>query len=198
MVKPEYFVENQKSTENKHKSLAPNMSALILSSHVKNGLELAEKHRLPEIIRNFIPEHHGTNLMSFFYNKALKSKDSKNVTEDDYRYPGPIPKSKETAIVMLADAVEAATRALKNPSTGSLRKLVEELVESRFLNGELDDSELTMRDLKSIIDGFMSVLLGIFHQRIEYPKTEKNKQNGKTSSKQENRLNEEGHEDNNK
>ena len=158
------------------------MSALILTSHVRNGLELAEKNRLPKVIRDFIPEHHGTNLMKYFYKKALDENEAKDVQESDYRYPGPSPKSKETAIVMLADTIEAATRTLSNPSAGSLRKQVEELVEQRFLEGELDDSELTMRDLKGIIDGFMSVLLGIYHQRIEYPKTDDKKSNNQQSS----------------
>jgi putative nucleotidyltransferase with HDIG domain len=187
MEKPEYFVENQKDKNNKHEGLAPNMSAIILSSHVKNGLEMAEKYKLPKLIRDFIPEHHGKNLMSYFYNKAKKENDPKDLNESDYRYPGPSPKSKETAIVMLADTVEAATRTLSNPSAGRLRKQVEELVEQRFLEGELDDSDLTMRDVKGIIDGFMSVLLGIFHQRIEYPKSDENKksnvQNGSKKEK---------------
>jgi putative nucleotidyltransferase with HDIG domain len=187
MEKPEYFVENQKDKNNKHESLAPNMSAIILSSHVKNGLELAERYKLPKLIRDFIPEHHGKNLMSYFYNKAKEDSDPKDINESDFRYPGPSPKSKETAIVMLADTVEAATRTLGNPSAGRLRKQVEELVEQRFLEGELDDSDLTMRDLKGIIEGFMSVLLGIFHQRIEYPKSEESKkpntQNGSKKDK---------------
>jgi len=186
MEKPEYFVENQKDKNNKHEGLAPNMSAIILSSHVKNGLELAEKYKLPKLIRDFIPEHHGKNLMSYFYNKAKDENDPKDLNEADYRYPGPSPKSKVTAIVMLADTVEAATRTLSNPSAGRLRKQVEELVEQRFLEGELDDSDLTMRDLKGIIDGFMSVLLGIFHQRIEYPKAEESKKsNNKNGEKKE-------------
>ncbi len=185
MVKPEYFVENQKEKANRHEGLAPNMSALILTSHVKNGLELAEKNSLPKVIRDFIPEHHGTNLMKYFYNKALEDNESKDVRESDYRYPGPSPKSKETAIVMLADTIEAATRTLSNPSAGRLRKQVEELVEQRFLEGELDDSELTMRDLKGIIDGFMSVLLGIYHQRIEYPKEDEKKTTNQQTSKKE-------------
>jgi hypothetical protein len=187
MEKAEYFVENQKDKNNKHESLAPNMSAIILSSHVKNGLEMAERYKLPKLIRDFIPEHHGKNLMSYFYNKAKEDSDPKDINESDFRYPGPSPKSKETAIVMLADTVEAATRTLGNPSAGRLRKQVEELVEQRFLEGELDDSDLTMRDLKGIIDGFMSVLLGIFHQRIEYPKSEEIKksttQNGSKKDK---------------
>jgi len=169
IVKPEYFVENEQGGNNKHESLAPNMSALILASHVKNGLEMAEKHNLPKIIRDFIPEHHGRNLMSFFYNKALQNKTDSEVNDEDYRYPGPSPQSKETAIVMLADTVEAAVRTLKNPTASRIRKMVEELVEKRFLEGELDHSDLTMRDLKGIIDGFMSVLTGIYHKRIEYP-----------------------------
>jgi membrane-associated HD superfamily phosphohydrolase len=186
MEKPEYFVENQKDKYNKHEGLAPNMSAIILSSHVKNGLEMAEKFKIPKLIRDFIPEHHGKNLMSYFYNKAKKESNASDIRESDYRYPGPSPKSKETAIVMLADTVEAATRTLSNPSAGRLRKQVEELVEQRFLEGELDDSDLTMRDLKGIIDGFMSVLLGIFHQRIEYPKTEETKKsNTKDNPKKE-------------
>jgi putative nucleotidyltransferase with HDIG domain len=184
MVKPEYFVENQQSGENKHENLAPNMSALILASHVKNGLEMAEKHNLPKIIRDFIPEHHGRNLMQYFYKKALDSKEITEVNESDYRYPGPSPQSRETAIVMLADTVEAATKTLQNPTAGRLRKTVEELVEKKFLEGELDDSNLTMRDLKGIIDGFVSVLMGIYHKRIEYPKSDDNKsQNQKQAQK---------------
>jgi membrane-associated HD superfamily phosphohydrolase len=177
MEKPEYFVENEQGGQNKHEALAPNMSAIILSSHVKAGLEMAEKNNLPKIIRDFIPEHHGRNLMSFFYNKAKQGKDEKDLNIDDYRYPGPSPQSKETAIVMLADTVEAATKTLKNPTAGRLRKMVEELVEKRFLEGELDNSDLTMRDLKGIIDGFMSVLSGIYHKRIEYPNDDENKKN---------------------
>jgi len=175
MVKPEYFVENEKGSESKHNSLAPNMSALILASHVKSGLEMAEEYNLPKIIRDFIPEHHGKNLMSFFYDKALKSKEINEVNEMDYRYPGPSPQSKETAIVMLADTVEAASKTLSNPTPSRMRKLVEDLVEKRFLEGELDDSELTMQDLKRITDAFLSVLSGIYHKRVEYPSSDSNK-----------------------
>jgi putative nucleotidyltransferase with HDIG domain len=173
MNKPEYFIENQKGSENRHDSLAPNMSALILSTHVKEGIEMAEEYKLPKIIRDFIPEHHGNSLMKYFFNRATKVKDSKEINEADYRYPGPRPQSKETALVMLADTVEAATRTIKNPSPSRVRKLVEDLVEEKFLSGELDDSELTMRDLNSITDGFMSVLLGIYHDRVEYPESKK-------------------------
>lgn len=184
MEKPEYFVENEQGGENKHESLAPNMSAIILSSHVKAGLEMAEEYNLPKLISDFIPEHHGRNVMSFFYSKALQGHEEKDINLEDYRYPGPSPQSKETAIVMLADTVEAATKTLKNPSTGRLRKMVEELVEKRFLEGELDDSDLTMRDLKGIIDGFISVLSGIYHKRIEYPDDEDKKKSTEKKEQQ--------------
>jgi putative nucleotidyltransferase with HDIG domain len=189
MVKPEYFVENEQGGENKHKALTPKMSALILASHVKSGLELADEHNIPKMIRDFIPQHHGKNLMTFFYDKAIKSKESTEINESDYRYPGPSPQSKETAIVMLADTIEAAAKTLNNPSTSRLRKLVEELVEKRFLEGELDDSDLTMRDINGIIDGFTSVLQGIYHKRIEYPK-QQNSKNGavKNGTKKENAV----------
>jgi putative nucleotidyltransferase with HDIG domain len=173
--RPEYFMENEATGENRHKSLAPNMSALILASHVKTGLELAEKYKLPRDVRNFIPEHHGINLMAYFYNKALETQPDSEIHEADYRYPGPSPHSKETAIVMLADTVEAAARSLTNPTPGRLRKLAEELIEKRFLEGELDDSDLTMRDLKAIIDAFIPVLTGIYHKRVQYPKSDEKK-----------------------
>lgn len=174
MTKAEYFIENQKGGTNRHETLTPSMSALVLSAHVKNGLEMAEKHGLPKRVSDFIPEHHGTNLMSYFWSKA-KEQDDGELSESDFRYPGPKPQSRETAIVMMADTIEAATRTLKNPSPGRMRKMVEELVQKRYLEGELDDCNLTMRDLKGIIEGFMSVLTGIYHDRIEYPEEEKKK-----------------------
>jgi cyclic-di-AMP phosphodiesterase PgpH len=186
MSKPEYFVENQKGGENKHESLASNMSALILAAHVKNGIELAQEYNIPKKIRDFIPEHHGTNVMSFFYNKALESSEDGDINIEDYRYPGPKPQSKETAIVMLADTVEAAAKTLKSPTPGRMRKLVGDLVEKRFLEGELEDCDLTMRDLKGIIEGFVSVLIGIYHERIEYPEDDKNKKNTKGKNKDQN------------
>ncbi|APF18413.1 HD family phosphohydrolase [Caldithrix abyssi] len=175
MEKPQYFVENQMNAENRHDQLNPNMSALILASHVKNGIELAKKYGIPKRIRDFIPEHHGTNLMSFFYNKAKEMYGEDEVNESDYRYPGPRPRSKETAIVMLADAVEAATRTLSNPTPSKLRAFVEELVDRRFKEGELDDSDLTFKDLKKIINAFLPVLYGVFQHRVEYPEQKEKK-----------------------
>ncbi|MCD6374828.1 MAG: HDIG domain-containing protein [Caldisericaceae bacterium] len=186
MEKPQYFVENQMNAENRHDQLNPNMSALILASHVKNGIELAKKYGIPKRIRDFIPEHHGTNLMSYFYNKAKEMYGEDEVNESDYRYPGPRPQSKETAIVMLADSVEAATRTLNNPTPSKLRAFIEDLVDKRFKEGELDDSDLTFKDLKKIIDAFLPVLYGVFQHRVEYPDQKEKKAVLKTvKSKQE-------------
>jgi len=171
--KPEYFVENQMDAENRHNQLSPNMSALILASHVKSGIEMAKKYGIPKRIRDFIPEHHGTNIMKYFYNKAVQAVGENDVNETDFRYPGPKPQSKETAIVMLADAVEAATRTLQNPTPSKLRAFVENLVDERFTEGELDECDITMRDIKMIIDAFLPVLYGVFQHRIEYPEAEK-------------------------
>ncbi len=170
MDKPEYFIENQMDANNRHSKLKPNMSALILASHVKIGLDMAEKYNMPQRIQDFIAEHHGTSLMYFFYNKAVAlAGDKDNVNESDFRYPGPKPQSKATAIVMLADSVEAATRSLKNPSPSKIRAFVEGLVHQRYRDGELDECDLTFKELKQITDAFLPILYGVFQHRIEYP-----------------------------
>lgn len=172
MEKPEYFIENQQDSKNQHSKLKPHMSALILASHVKNGLEMAKEHNLPRRLCDFIAEHHGTNLMYFFYNKAVAiAGDKDNIKEDDFRYPGPKPQTKATAIVMLADTVEAATRTLKNPSPSKIRAFVEGLVDKKYQDGELDECDLTFKELGQIIDGFMPVLYGVFQHRVEYDDT---------------------------
>ncbi len=173
MEKPEYFVENQVEGKNPHEKLSPTMSCLILVSHVKRGLEIAQEYGLPKEIRAFISEHHGTNLISYFYNKALELNDGKEVNEDDFRYPGPKPQTKETGIVMLADAVEAASRSLKEPTVSRLRSVVGSIIDDRFKNCELDESPLTLRDLTQIQEAFIKILTGIFHGRVEYPDQEK-------------------------
>lgn len=183
MEKPEYFVENQMDAENRHNILAPSMSALILASHVKNGVELAKKHGIPKLILNFIPEHHGTNTMVYFYNKAVEMADGNDVNEADFRYPGPKPQSKETGIVMIADAVEAASRTLTNPTPNKLRSFVENMVYKRSEDGQLDECDLTLRDLKKIVDAFVLVLYGVFQHRIEYPEAAKGDKK-KTAPKQ--------------
>ncbi|HEX9934541.1 MAG TPA: HDIG domain-containing protein, partial [bacterium] len=144
--KAEYFVENQPKGQNPHKRLAPRMSALILASHVKRGVELAEEYRLPSTIHDIISQHHGRTLMSLFYQKALAKNGEEAVQEEDYRYPGPRPRTREAAIVMLADAVEAASRSLKMPNHSRLKGLIEHLVDERFKAGELDRAPVTLRD----------------------------------------------------
>ncbi len=187
MQRAEYFVENQAGAMNKHEKLTPTMSSLILAKHVKAGLELADEYGLPRAVKQFIPEHHGTNLMAYFYHKATETMDPKDINENDFRYPGPKPQSKETAISMLADAVEAASRALPNPNLQRISSLVEDLIEKRFQEGQLDECDVTLRELNEIKQAFIPILMGIHHLRIEYPgsepKGEKGRQSG--SEKQE-------------
>ncbi|MFQ5911623.1 MAG: HD family phosphohydrolase [Nitrospinota bacterium] len=169
--KPEYFIENLSVAENKHDRLAPRMSALILISHVKDGIEMARNHKLPEQIIDFIPQHHGTSPISYFYNKALQMEGSshKTVNEDDFRYPGPKPQSRETGILLLADGVEAASRTLVDPTPARIHNVVRNIVARIFAQGQLDDCELTLRDLNLITQAFVRILTGIFHQRVVYP-----------------------------
>ncbi len=178
----EYFVENQSNAINKHESLTPNMSSLILSKHVRAGLDLAEEYGLPLAVRQFIPEHHGTSIMSYFYHKAQETMDPKDINENDFRYPGPKPQSKETAIAMLADTVEAASRTLPNPNLQRISTLVDNLIEKRFQEGELDECDITLRELNKVKGAFIRVLMGIHHLRIEYPVEEKQKDKIKKAS----------------
>ncbi len=169
LVKPNYFVENQKLEKNIHDKLSPNMSALIISSHVKEGLELAKKYKLPTVISDAISEHHGTSLVSFFFEKAVEQDQHNQVKEKDYCYPGPRPQTRENAIIMLADSVEAASRSLSASSPKMLRALVKKIIHDKFASSQLDECNITFHDLDKIIEGFMPVLQGIFHTRIEYP-----------------------------
>jgi len=169
MLKPEYFVENQMDAMNKHESLSPSMSCIILANHVKKGLELAEKYNLPKYVKRFIPEHHGTSIMTYFYEKAKSTTDENELNENDFRYPGPKPQGKETAISMLADTVEAATRTLKNPTPQRIKNFVDTLVDRKIAEGQLEESNLTLREINQIKQAFIPILLGIHHLRIEYP-----------------------------
>jgi len=170
--KPEYFIENQMDANNRHSKLKANMSALILASHVKIGLEMANEHNIPNRICDFIAEHHGTSIMYFFYNKAIAQiGDKDKVNETDFRYPGPKPRSKSTAIVMLADTVEAATRTLKEPNPSKIRAFVEGLVSQKYKDGELNECDLTFKELNQITEAFLHVLYGVFQRRIEYPES---------------------------
>jgi putative nucleotidyltransferase with HDIG domain len=165
---PEYFIENQGTGKNPHDKLSPTMSALILANHIRQGIEKAREAGLPKEVIAFIPEHQGTQLMSYFYERARKSS-AEPVEEQKFRYPGPKPQSKETAIVMLADAVEAAVRSLKQPTPSRVRQVVNSIIQRRFNEGELDESPLTLRDLNRIAEAFVQALAGLFHPRIEYP-----------------------------
>jgi len=167
---PEYFIENQ-GPINRHDKLTPSMSSLIITSHVKEGVELAKAEKLPEVIIDIIRQHHGTSLITYFYQKA---KDNWNpsmtpISEQDYRYPGPKPQTRIAAIVMLADAVEAASRVLQDPTPARISALVNKIVTNIFVDGQLNECELTLKDLDQITKSFNLILSGIFHHRIDYP-----------------------------
>ena len=169
---PEYFIENTEGVS-RHDRLSPSMSRLVLISHVKDGVELAKEYKLPRAIRDIIQQHHGTSLIYYFYQKAKESCKDCEIKEEDFRYPGPKPRTKEAAIVMMADAVEAATRALEDPSPSRIRNLVREIITSIFLDGQLEECELTLRDIYKIMEVLSRILVAIYHKRVEYPGREK-------------------------
>ncbi|MEE9268887.1 MAG: HDIG domain-containing metalloprotein [Candidatus Krumholzibacteria bacterium] len=179
IFKPEYYVENQETGFNKHEKITPKMSSLILLSHVKDGVELAREEKLPDLIISAIQQHHGTTVMAFFYQKALETDSHSSVNKDDFRYPGPRPKSKEAAVLMLADTVEPACRSLKDPTPAHVRNMVAKLVATRAQDGELDHSGLTLNDLKTIREKFTSILTGIYHKRVAYPGQEQEDDEGR-------------------
>jgi putative nucleotidyltransferase with HDIG domain len=165
--KAEYYVENQANARNRHEKLSPTMSCLIIQAHVREGAELARKEKLPQAIVDAILEHHGTTLMSFFYGKAQQT--DPETREDEFRYPGPKPRSKETAILMLADAVEAAARSLTDPTPSRIRGVVARILESRVKDGQLDESPITFEDLAKVREAFLPILMALFHARVHYP-----------------------------
>lgn len=174
-IQPSYFVENQIEKYNRHESLNPSLSAKIIISHVKEGIELAKKYKLPKEIIDFIPMHHGTTLVKYFYNKAQEriNESKEDFSEYIYRYPGPKPQTKETGIAMLADNVEASTKAIEDPSPKKLEDKIDEVIKKRFIEGELDECDLTLKDLTQIKKSFLKILIGIHHQRIKYPEESK-------------------------
>ncbi|MGB3341905.1 MAG: HDIG domain-containing metalloprotein [bacterium] len=166
LKKPEYFIENQIGVKNPHDNLKPQMSTLIIISHVKEGVEMAKKMKLPKKLIDIIEQHHGTTAIELFYNKALDK--TPDISMDTFRYPGPKPKTKESAVVMLADTVEAAARSEKNITVTKLQRLLKDNIEKKFADGQLDECPITRHDLESIKTAFLSILTGVFHPRVEY------------------------------
>ncbi|MQA90775.1 MAG: HDIG domain-containing protein [Gemmatimonas sp.] len=169
LVKPQYFIENQPRGRNPHDKLKPSMSAAIIRSHVMEGLKLAEQDKLPEAVKRFIPEHHGTQQISFFYNRARELDPDAQLNPADFAYPGPKPQTRETAILMLADTVESAARVLQDPNPVRIREMVDRLVSQKLAEGQLDQSPLTLREIDQIKDSLTNVLTGMYHHRVDYP-----------------------------
>lgn len=168
--RPYFFKENQLGNDNPHDKITPNLSTLIIISHVKDGLELAKEYKIPKVIQDVIGQHHGTTLVKYFYITMKNSSDNPDeIKEEDFRYQGPNPESKEAAIIMLADAVEAAVRSIPNSTKGKIEEMVNNLIKARLNDGQLDNCDLTLKDLDMIRKSFLKVLSGIYHERIEYP-----------------------------
>jgi membrane-associated HD superfamily phosphohydrolase len=177
MNKADYFIENQSGGENRHINLTPNVSYLIITGHVKDGVELAKEYNLPTQLIHFIQQHHGTTLVEYFYHQARTRQsqcepDAPAIADHEYRYPGPKPRTKEVAIVMLADAVESACRAMTEPTASRVETLVHELALKRLLDGQFDECDLTIRELDLVERSMVKSLLGIYHGRIAYPSME--------------------------
>ena len=168
--KPEYFSENELEPQSRHEELKPSMSSLIIVNHVKDGVELAKRHKLPRSLIDFVEQHHGTSLIYYFYQRALeKVEDEGFLEEDDYRYQGPKPQTKEAAVVLLADSVEASSRALSDPTPAKIKAMAQKIINNKFIDGQLDECDLSLKDLHKIADSFAKILTGIFHSRVEYP-----------------------------
>jgi cyclic-di-AMP phosphodiesterase PgpH len=181
--KSEYFAENEQVPSESHKGLSPTMSSLVITNHVKDGEELAEKYRLGTAIKNIIKQHHGTSIITYFYHQAIEKKGQHQVvTDESFRYPGPKPQSRESAIVMLADSVEAASRLIQEPTPQKFKELVRKIINNKFLDRQLDECELTLKDINRISESFVKILTGTHHTRIEYPDIRKNK-NGNSAGK---------------
>lgn len=169
IAKPEYFSENQAGTPNVHDTLTPGMSRVVILSHVPEGVRLAQEHRLGDRVTEIIAQHHGTSILYYFLDKAQPMIQERKASEETFRYPGPRPRTREAAIIMLADAAEAAARSLRNPSPGEVEDLVTRIVNRAYLDGQLNDCDLTLRDLHAVAEAFSRVLSAVTHGRIEYP-----------------------------
>lgn len=170
LKRPLFFVENQSYflIENPHNKFTPRISKMIITAHPKDGIEIAKEYGLPQVIQNFIIQHHGEGLASYFYNQAVQEEGAENVKEEQFRYPGPKPNTKETAILMIADAVESAVRSLKNPTTEEIENMINKIIVERLNDGQLSDSPLTLKDIKIIAATFLRILRGMQHNRIKY------------------------------
>lgn len=169
LKRPYFFSENQLSGENPHTKLSPNLSALIIGAHPKDGMELGQKHKLPEDILDIAQQHHGTSMISFFYQQALENSEREKVSADKFRYEGPKPRSKEAAIIMLSDAVEAGVRSLSKPTSNRVETMIKRMIREKLEDGQLDQADLTLKELDQIADAFVYIMSGIYHSRIEYP-----------------------------
>jgi putative nucleotidyltransferase with HDIG domain len=168
--RPHYFIENQMGGPNYHDSLSPQLSKLIIHSHTRDGVELGEKYGLPKAITDIMVEHHGTDLVAFFYHRARQAEtEMDEVQEESYRYPGPKPQSKEAAIIMLSDAVEAASRTLRKPTPQAIENLVSKIINDKFVDGQFDECDLTKKDCEEVADCFSTTLMAMYHSRIQYP-----------------------------
>lgn len=167
--RPYFFIENQTEPENPHDKIAPSLSTLIVTSHIKDGVDLCRECKLPQVIIDIVCQHHGTTLVSYFYKRATEIEHSECIIEADFRYEGPRPQSKEAALVMLADSCEAAVRSISKPNVNRIEAMVRKIIRERLNDGQLDDCNLTLRDLNIIGDVFIRVLSSMFHSRIEYP-----------------------------
>jgi putative nucleotidyltransferase with HDIG domain len=166
---PEYFVENQSMAPSKHDKLTPHMSSMIITNHVKEGVELARQSKLPQSIIDIISQHHGNSLITYFFQKAKDLDQGKSPAADEYKYPGPKPQTRVAALVMMADAVEASSRVLNDPTPARISALVDKIINHIFLDGQLDECELTLKDISEVKKRFSYILTGIFHKRIDYP-----------------------------
>jgi putative nucleotidyltransferase with HDIG domain len=171
LVNADYFTENQLVGGNKHDEIEPSMSRLVILNHVKEGIELARKHKLNQMIIDFIPQHHGTGLIHFFYQRALEegAAEGHEVNEGDYRYPGPKPQTRETAITLMADSVEGAVRALDEPNPSSMEETVKKVINNKFIDGQLDECPLTLKEIDKISSTFVRILGAMYHGRVKYP-----------------------------
>ena len=169
--RPEYFIENRTRNADMHKDLKPSMSSLVIINHVKEGVELAKKLKLPRQVRDMVEQHHGNSLVRYFFEKAKERYDPEMQTigEESYRYPGPIPKNREAALIMLADSIEAASRSLKTASDANLKRLITKIFTTHMEDGQLDDCNFSLKELRAAASSFLTSLDSIYHPRVEYP-----------------------------